>query len=324
MSARKTTPEQDEVICERYRGGEPMHRIAPDYGVSTGAIGGVLRRHDVKMRSVSASKRVTAAAKTALVEAAADEIVAAYRSGTTYRELCKRYNTKGHRITKILDDHGLKPHGRGGHRKFTDAEEQAIAEAYESGTSSGSLARQYSCSVGLVRRIATDHGKIIAGRGNWFRTFPDELIDRVLQLRTEKLSTDRIAEIVELPEFQVRRIVNDNGMCRRWLRAPQSGYEASHKPGEYVFEALARDDPFLPTMARANGYVQQHRLVMARHLGRPLRKDESVHHINGIRDDNRIENLQLRQGQHGKGVVAQCADCGSYNVTTTKLKESGG
>lgn len=67
------------------------------------------------------------------------------------------------------------------------------------------------------------------------------------------------------------------------------------------------------------GYVREHRLVMEKHIGRYLTKEEVVHHINKNKEDNRIENLMLfpNHSEHVKYELTKdrsncvCSICGS-------------
>jgi len=74
----------------------------------------------------------------------------------------------------------------------------------------------------------------------------------------------------------------------------------------YVLVRVERDSPLFcmtkPPFYKDWAYAFEHRIIMARYLGRPLTKNEIVHHINGITDDNRIGNLRLTNRHNHFGI----------------------
>lgn len=92
------------------------------------------------------------------------------------------------------------------------------------------------------------------------------------------------------------------------LRTDHEGYVLLHWTGDPTYESM------VAVAKKKRGSVRRCRWAMSKHLGRIVRPDETVHHLNGDRSDDRIENLELRQGAHGPGVALRCASCGSIDL----------
>jgi DNA-binding CsgD family transcriptional regulator len=216
--------------------------------------------------------------------------------------------------------------GNGGSRlRVPDQLRETIAAEYVSGARSGQLAKKYGINRKLVTTIVREKGFPVRNQldssGRPQRA-TDHLLPLVLELRERGLSQAKIGKKLGVSQALIGRMLIAAGKPTREIL---NGEKASRwnggqviNPHGYRMIHVAPDHPFASMRIRT-GYVLEHRLVMAERLGRALTPFETVHHINGDRTDNRIENLQLRQGKHGRGVVMVCACCGSGNIVSREI-----
>lgn len=253
-----------------------------------------------------------------------DKALRDYAATKNARKVVARTGLSLSTVYRILEDHGVERVGLGLYRKRArklPPDEQVLAE-YERGDSLSQIADRYHCTALVVSRSLKRSGAKMRPRGNHGKRITREEALLMAKHYAELQSQQAVAVAMGTGQSRVsqglRMIGIHCGSARMRGASHPSWKGGRHIAEGYVRIRLEPDDP-LYCMAGSQGYASEHRIVMARALGRPLSAHESVHHINGDRTDNTLENLQLRFGKHGKGVVLACAQCGSQEVRYTAL-----
>jgi len=188
--------------------------------------------------------------------------------------------------------------------KFDNEEQQHLVREYLDGASTTKLANCYSCSSKTIRTILRRHGiklrphspslqqrrAIGAATRKAWKT--GKMIPPMLGKKHSKAAKQRMS-------------LAQSGSANPGWNGGKKRVRAKNGVDYYVYVRT----PGHPSLkGKSTKYVAEHRLVMEKYLGRFLRETEVVHHKNGVKHDNRIENLRVvtMADHHGK---IRCPHC---------------
>lgn len=130
---------------------------------------------------------------------------------------------------------------------------------------------EFDCKKGSQKKYCSNKCKSAYRR----KSGKDNQEFECIQCKNKFISNKYIAALV-CSKRCLKLLKNDN-VDEGYIE--NNGYRVIYRPGH--------------PNAQRRGKILKHVFIMSEYLGRPLAKHESVHHKNGIRDDNRIENLEL-------------------------------
>lgn len=299
-------PRKQEAL-RRYEAGESARSIAMSMGCRTSKpVQELLKAQGVYRPRLFAG----------FTQDEENDLVDRYLTRESVENLARSYDCNRAPVVTVLRRRGVYQAKR--YQGFTPEERDRIVASYRSGKTVASLAREFGCDHNTVDRM-------LKRLGEWIAPTAFERVG-------SRFTMDQKREMVDLYESgsSIYKIGKTFGATPQsvWKILRTGGVEFRDKAwrggrvkatGGYTAVAAEPGDEIASAMATVTGYVLEHRLVMARSLGRPLAKNETVHHINGDKTDNSLENLQLRMGAHGSGIRLGCLDCGSHNVQPLPL-----
>ena len=109
-------------------------------------------------------------------------------------------------------------------------------------------------------------------------------------IKRDKSVCDKISATIRSKNYKMsdkqKKIISEANSCNF---DGMNGYGHTKKRKDGYITCYVPKHP----NCSADKFVMLHTVIMERSIGRYLNKDEVVHHVNGVRDDDRIENLQL-------------------------------
>ena len=213
-------------------------------------------------------------------------------------------------------------------RRVSLEQEKEVIRLFQEGHAISVIARTLDVPMRTMLNTARRLGLPVHRHGRR-SGITDDQVQGMVEAYKQGVGTKELAVLHGVTDTTIARYLRAVGIAIRPAGFQRGESHHAWKGGRvstedgYILALVYPDDPFYPMgqikTDSSGRYVLEHRLVLARHLGRVLSEDETVHHKDTDRTNNTLDNLQLRQGRHGKGGALRCSDCGSCNIVAVDL-----